>query len=83
MGKPLFEGVPFEPGKDDVVRAAAAGGGHVVAVGEAVYRALDAVITLREKKVNVGLVNKPTLNVLDPEMMKTLAASPFVLVVEG
>ena len=31
----------------------------------------------------MGLVNKPTLNVYDEDMMKKLAASPFVLVVEG
>ena len=47
-GKPLYQGKPFEPGKDYVVREAKAGGGYVVAVGETVYRALDAVITLRE-----------------------------------
>jgi transketolase len=82
-GKPLYEGKPFEPGKDYVVRKAAAGGGYVVAVGEAVYRALDAIITLQEDGVSVGLINKPTLNVVDPNTMKTLAAAPFVLVVEG
>ncbi len=59
------------------------GGGYVVAVGETVYRALDAVITLQERGIHVGLVNKPTLNVVDPDMMKTLAAAPFVLVAEG
>jgi transketolase C-terminal domain/subunit len=31
----------------------------------------------------VGLINKPTLNVVDEEMMKTLSIVPFVLVVEG
>jgi transketolase len=82
-GVPLYQGKPFEPGKDYVVREAKAGGGYVVAMGEAVYRALDAVITLQESGVRVGLINKPTLNVLDPAMMKTLAAAPFVLVVEG
>jgi transketolase len=82
-GKPLYQGKPFEPGKDYLVREPKAGGGYVVAVGEAVYRALDAVITLQENGVSVGLVNKPTLNVLDAAMMKTLAAAPFVLVVEG
>ena len=30
-------------------------GGYVVAIGEAVYRALDAVITLQESGINVGL----------------------------
>jgi transketolase len=82
-GKPLYEGQPFEPGKDYVVRQPKSGGGYVVAVGEAVYRALDAVITLQEAGVNIGLINKPTINVVDPAMMKTLAAAPFVLVVEG
>jgi len=82
-GKPIYQGKPFEPGKDDVVREAKASGGYIVAMGEAVYRALDAVITLQESGVNVGLINKPTLNVVDPAMMKTLAAAPFVLVVEG
>jgi len=82
-GKPLYQGAPFEPGKDYVVREAKAGGGYVVAFGESVYRALDAVITLQENGTQVGLINKPTLNVVDPAMMKTLAAAPFVLVVEA
>jgi transketolase len=82
-GKPLYQGKPFEPGRDYVVREPKAGGGYVVAMGEAVYRALDAVITLQEAGTQVGLINKPTLNVVDPAMMKRLAAAPFVLVVEG
>jgi len=82
-GKPLYEGKPFDPGKDYVVREAGAGGGYVVAVGETVYRALDAVITLQEQGINVGLINKPTVNVVDPSMMQKLAGAPFVLVAEG
>ncbi len=82
-GKPLYQGKPFEPGKDQIVRAAPAGGGYVVSMGETVYRALDAVIRLQEQGVKVGLINKPTLNVVDPDMMKTLAGVPFVLVAEG
>ena len=82
-GKPLYQGRAFEPGKDDVIRPAKAGGGYVVAVGETVYRALDAVIGLRDQGVEVGLVNKATLNVVDQSMMQTLAKAPFVLVVEG
>ena len=31
----------------------------------------------------MGLINKPTLNVVDQGMMNTLAAAPFVLVAEG
>jgi transketolase len=82
-GKPLYAGKPFEPGKDDVVREAPSGGGYVVAVGETVYRALDAVIALQAAGVKVGLINKSTVNVVDVAMMKRLAAVPFVLVVEG
>ena len=82
-GKSLYEGQTFEPGKDYVVREAPPGGGYVVAMGEAVYRALDAVIRLQDAGVNVGLINKPTLNVVDTDMMKRLAAAPFVLVAEG
>ncbi len=82
-GKPLYQGKPFEPGKDYIVREAPPGGGYVVAVGETVYRALDAVIGLAEKGVKVGLINKPTLNVVDGEMMQRLAGAPFVLVAEA
>ena len=82
-GKPLYQGKPFEPGKDHIVRQAPAGGGYVVSMGETVYRALDAVIRLSEQGVKVGLINKATLNVVDEDMMKTLAGVPFVLVAEG
>jgi transketolase len=82
-GKPLYQGKPFEPGKDDIVRAAPPGGGYIVAVGETVYRALDAVIALAESGVKVGLINKPTVNVVDREMMQRLSGAPFVLVAEG
>lgn len=83
-GQPLYAGgYEFKPGKDDVVRPAPSGGGYVVSFGETLYRALDAVIRLNEAGVKVGLINKPTLNVMDADSMKTLAGSPFVLVAEG
>jgi transketolase len=81
-GKPMFAGKPFTPGKDDVVRDAQ-GGGWVVAFGETVYRALDAVIRLQREGVKVGLINKPTLNVYDEATMKVLSGAPFVLVAEA
>ncbi|WP_237228174.1 transketolase C-terminal domain-containing protein [Rubinisphaera sp. JC750] len=71
----------FVPGRDEVIREGSAG--YIVSFGETVYRALDAVISLKESGVDVGLINKPTLNVFDPEMMKKLAAAPAVLVAEG
>jgi transketolase len=82
-GAPIYAGIPFEPGRDHVVRAAPEGSGYVVAVGETVYRALDAIIRLEERGHRVGLVNKSTLNVVDDRMMSKLASAPFVLVVEG
>ncbi len=81
-GKPFFAGKPFVPGQDDLIRNAE-GGGYVVAFGETLYRALDAVITLKEQGVKVGLINKSTLNVWDTKMMQKLAKAPFVLVAEG
>jgi len=82
-GKPIYQGKTFTPGQDDVIREPAKGQGYVVSFGETVYRALDAVLTLKEQGTQVGLVNKATLNVVDPAMMKTLAAAPWVLVAEG
>jgi len=82
-GTPFFgDGYTFKKGKDDIIREAN-GGGYVVSFGEALYRSLDAVINLQEKGTKVGLINKSTLNVYDEEVMKKLAAAPFVLVVEG
>lgn len=82
-GKPFYgDGYKFEPGKDDIIRKAPAGGGYVVSFGDTLYRALDAVINLQEKGVKVGLINKTTLNVTDPATMKLLKDAPFVLVAE-
>src|SRR5215469_14222238 len=53
-GKPFYQGKSFEPGKDDLIREASAGSGYVVAVGETVYRALDAVINLQERGIKVN-----------------------------
>ena len=77
------ENYKFEPGRDEIVRPAPAGGGWVVSFGETLYRALDAVIKLNKAGVKVGLINKPTLNIADAAMMKTLSTAPFVLVAES
>ncbi len=81
-GKPTYAGKPFVSGKDDVIRDAK-GGGYVVSFGETCYRALDAIITLKEQGTNVGLINKATLNTYDEDVMKLLVKAPFVLVAEG
>ena len=68
-------------GKDEIIREGT--DGHIVSYGEMLYRCLDAVEQLREYGVNLGLINKPTLNVVDEESMAKLGKSDFVLVVES
>ncbi len=81
-GEQLFgDDYVFEPGKDDVVREGTAG--YIVSFGETTYRALDAVIRLKETGNDVGLICKSTLNVYDDDMMARLVASPAVLVAES
>ena len=81
-GTPFYAGHVFQPGKDDLIRDAH-GGGYIVSFGDTLYRSLDAVIRLQEQGVKVGLINKSTLNVMDPATMAMLAHAPFVLVAEG
>ncbi len=71
----------FEPGKDDLIREGKAG--YVISYGELLYRALDAVERARADGIDVGLINKPTLNVVDEGMMKRVGAAKFALLVEG
>jgi transketolase C-terminal domain/subunit len=71
----------FEPGRDEVIRRGDRG--YIVTYGEMLYRCLDVVERLQAEGVMVGLINKPTLNIVDEEMMGTLIESPFVLVVES
>ncbi len=79
--KEMFgEGYTFVPGKDEVVREGTAG--YIVSFGDALYRALDAVERLKQEGIDVGLINKPTLNVVDEAMMTKLGKAPFVVVVE-
>ena len=81
-GTPFYAGHAFQPGKDDLIRDAN-GGGYIVSFGDTLYRSLDAVIRLQEQGIKVGLINKSTLNVMDPATMAMLAHAPFVLVAEG
>ncbi len=80
-GNELFGGdYTFTPGKDDVVREGSAG--YIVTFGDSVYRALDAVERLKQEGIEVGLINKATLNVVDEDMMAKIGKAPFVLVTE-
>ena len=81
-GKELFGGdYTFTPGKDEVIREGDAG--YIVSFGDALYRSLDAVERLKKEGINVGLINKATLNVVDEEMMAKIGKAPFILVVES
>jgi len=71
----------FVVGKDEVIREG--NDGVIVTYGEMVYRCLDAVEQLKAEGINVGLVNKPTLNVIDEGMVERVGKSPFALVVES
>ena len=75
------EGYKFCPGKEEVIREGSAG--YVVSYGEMLYRALDAVEMAREEGISVGLINKPTLNIVDEEMLEKIGRSAFVSVVES
>jgi transketolase len=81
-GNDFFGGdYKFVPGKDEVVREGTQG--YIVSFGEALYRSLDAVERLKQEGLDIGLINKPTLNVIDEEMMAKIGKAPFVLVVES
>ncbi|KAI3296118.1 hypothetical protein DTO002I6_3801 [Penicillium roqueforti] len=75
------EGYKFVPGKEEVIRKGSAG--YIVSYGDMLYRSLDAVENLRAEGLDVGLINKPTLNIVDEEIIKLYGSSPFVLVVES
>ena len=81
-GNEMFGGdYTFTPGKDEVIREGTAG--YIVTFGDSVYRALDAVERLKQEGIDVGLINKATLNVVDEAMMAKIGKAPFVLVTEA
>lgn len=81
-GEDYFGGnYQFVSGKDEVIREGTQG--YIVSFGESLYRALDAVERLKQEGIDVGLINKPTLNVIDEDMMTKIGNSPMVLVVES
>lgn len=59
-------GYKFVPGKDEVIVEGSAG--YIVSFGEMLYRSLDAVLTLKEKGIDVGLINKPCINIIDEDV---------------
>lgn len=82
QGEKIFgDGYVFQPGKDEIIREG--NDGYIVSYGEMTYRCLDAVLQLKAQGLNVGLINKSTLNVIDEDMIARVGSSPFVLVVES
>ena len=80
-GSPYYDAnYEFTPGKDEIIREGTRG--WVVSYGEMLYRSLDAVERLRQEGLDVGLINKPTLNVVDEELTARIGGADFVLVVE-
>lgn len=81
-GKPFYAGnYSFSPDRDEIIRTGTRG--YIVSYGEMLYRALDAVEKLRGAGIDVGLINKPTLNVVDEEAILRAGETSFVLVVES
>lgn len=56
----------FVPGKDEVI--AEGTDGWVISYGDMLYRSWDAVLRVRKEGLNVGLINKPTLNLVDEQV---------------
>ncbi|EMD34038.1 hypothetical protein CERSUDRAFT_56207 [Gelatoporia subvermispora B] len=75
------EDYEFVPGKDEVILEGTAG--YVVSYGDMLYRSLDAVLRCRQEGLDVGLINKPTLNLVDEVAIRKVGTSHFVLVVES
>lgn len=75
------DGYEFVPGKEEIIRQGSAG--YIVTYGDMLYRSLDAVERLRQGGIDVGLINKPTLNVVDEETIRVYGSTPFVLVIES
>lgn len=71
----------FQAGKDDIIRKGTAG--YIVSFGDMLYRSAHAVDTLRKQGIDVGLVNKSTLNLVDEEVMKEIGSTKFVIVAES
>jgi hypothetical protein len=71
----------FTPGKDEVLLEGSAG--YIISYGDMMYRSMDAVLRLRKEGIDVGLVNKTTLNVVDEEVTNKVGKTGFALIVES
>jgi transketolase len=81
-GQPRYAaGYRFEPGRDDVLRSGR--DGWIVSYGDVLSEALDAVTELKQLGLDVGLVNKCSLNVIDEACLARVGKGRFVLVAES
>lgn len=81
QGKRLFgEGYVFKRDCDEIIRTGK--DGYIISYGEMLYRCLHVVELLKEEGIEIGLINKPVLNVIDEATLATVGASPLALVVE-
>ena len=80
-GKNIYDNYTFEPGKEEIIREGK--DGYIVTYGEMVYRCLDAVTQLKEEGIDIGLVNKPTLNTIDETTLQKVGQSKLVVFVES
>ena len=71
----------FVPGVDEVIREG--NDGCIVATGDMVYRAADAIDRLAEDGTKIRLINKATINVVDEKAILDYGKLPFVLVCES
>jgi transketolase len=78
--KRFGEGYVFAPDQDEIIRQGK--DGYIVSYGEMLYRCLHVVEMLKSEGIEIGLINKPVLNVVDEAMLSTVGSSPLVLVVE-
>lgn len=80
-GKPYYgPDYVFQPGRDEELIPGTLG--YVVSFADALYRAHDAVLRLRQQGLDVGLINKVHLNACDDQMTKKVGATKFCLVSE-
>ncbi len=79
-GRFFEQGYSFIPGKDEIIREGTAG--YIVSYGEMLYRCLHVVELLAGEGIDIGLINKPTLNVIDREMLARVGNTKMALVVE-
>lgn len=80
-GKKIFDDKYHFSGDDEIIREGR--DGYIISYGEMLYRSLDAVEQLKKEGIELGLINKPVLNVIDKKMMKKLSKSKYIVVVES